>query len=77
MIDSGECSYLFQLPDSILKQWLEHASNELDTKKSAINCKASFFSNMVVYYVEHYQPRIHMISIDRYALEDARKQLDR
>ena len=76
-LDSGECSYLFQLPDSILKQWLEHASNELDTKKSAINCKASFFSNMVVYYVEHYQPRIHMISIDRYALEDARKQLDR
>ena len=75
-LDTGKCSYLFQLPDSIMKQWLEHSQSELDTKKTAINCKASFLSNMVVYYMD-YQPRIQMISIDRYELEEARKKLDK
>lgn len=75
-LDSGECSYLFQLPDCIMKQWLEHSQSELDTKRSAINCKASFLSNMVVYYMD-YQPRIQMISINRDELEEARNKLDK
>ena len=74
-LDSGECSYLFQLPDSIMKQWLEHSQSELDTKRSAINCKASFLSNMVVYHMDH-RPRIQMISIDRYELNKARERLE-
>ena len=64
-LDSGECSYLFQLPDSIMKQWLEHSRSELDMKRSALNCKASFLSNMVVYYMDN-QPHIQMIFVERY-----------
>ena len=74
---SGNESYLFQLPESILKTWLGKSTNELDMKKEALHCKASFLSNMVVYYTEHGQPAIKMISIDRYQLEDALDRLNR
>lgn len=72
---SGDCSYLFHLPKSIMKQWLENATNDLEMKREAINCKASFLSNMIVYYAEYGRPMVKMISIDRYQLENARKEL--
>ena len=74
-LSSGEQSYLFQLPDDIMKQWLENATNELNMKKVAIDCKANFMSNMVVYYWQNGGPVIRMISIDKYALEEARMAL--
>ncbi len=74
---SGEQSYLFQLPDNIMKQWLKNATDELNMKKEAVNCKATFLSNMVVYYTEHGRPVIRMISIDKYKLENARRALRR
>ena len=73
---SGTQSYAFQLPDSIMKQWLSNATNDLEMKKEALNCKASFFSNMIVYYVEHARPIAKMISIDKYGLERAKKELE-
>lgn len=72
---TGNQTYLFQLPDSIMRLWLDNASNDLEMKKEAINCKASFLSNMVVYYTEHSLPVIKMISIDKYELEKARENL--
>ena len=72
---SGDCSYLFHLPKSIMKQWLENATNDLEMKREAINCKASFLSNMIVYYAEYGRPMVKMISIDRYQLENALKEL--
>jgi hypothetical protein len=67
--------YLFQLPEGILKLWLENATNEIEMKKEAINCKVNFLSNMIVYYTENGHPTIKMISIDKYGLERARKKL--
>ena len=75
VLESGDCSYLFQLPKSIMKQWLENATNDLEMKREAINCKASFLSNMIVYYAEYGRPFVKMISIDRNELENARKNL--
>ena len=75
VLQSGDCSYLFQLPKSIMKQWLENATNDLEMKQEAINCKASYLSNMIVYYAEYGRPLVKMISIDRYALENAQKNL--
>ena len=72
---SGKNEYLFQLPESILKVWLNNSSTDLDTKREAINCKASFLSNMVVYYSEYGRPMIKMISIDKYQLDSARNSL--
>lgn len=72
---TGEQTYLFQLPDSIFKLWLDNSKNELDMKKEAINCKASFFSNMIVYFTEYSRPVIKMISIDKNELEKARRNL--
>ena len=72
---SGDYSYLFQLPKDIMKLWLDNASNELEMKKEAINCKANFFSNMIVYYSEFGRPVIKMISIDKYQLEQALNNL--
>ena len=72
---SGEQSYSFQLPDDIMKQWLENATDELNMKKVAIDCKANFMSNMVVYYSQNGSPVIRMISINKYALEEARTAL--
>lgn len=75
-LHSGNESYLFQLPESILKTWLGKSTNELDMKKEALHCKANFLSNMVVYYTEYGQPAIKMISIDRYQLEEALNRLN-
>ena len=58
-----------------MKQWLENATDELNMKKGAIDCKANFMSNMVVYYTQYGRPVIRMISIDKYALEEARRAL--
>lgn len=76
-LSSGNQSYLFQLPDGIMKLWLENATDELNMKKEAINCKATFLSNMVVYYTEAGRPVIRMISINKYELEEARMALER
>ncbi len=75
-LDTGEQTYFFQLPDNILKIWLENSKNELEMKKEAICCKASFLSNMVVYFTECNRPVIKMISIDKYELERAREALN-
>lgn len=75
ILRSGENEYQFQLPESILNIWLNSSSSELETKVGALNCKASFFSNMVVYYSMYDRPTIKMISIDRYQLENARVRL--
>ena len=72
---SGNNSYLFQLPDSILKIWLNNAKNELEMRREAINCKVNYLSNMVVYYMEYGRPMIKMISIDKHELEKARKKI--
>lgn len=75
ILRSGYNSYTFQLPESIMKQWLDNSSNDLEMKREAINCKATFFSNMIVYYSEHSRPFVKMISIDKYELENARKMI--
>ena len=71
---SGE-QYFFQLPECILKQWLSNVTDELELKKSAINCKEQLLSNMIVYYSEYGCPKIKMISIDRNGLEEAKRQV--
>ena len=75
ILRSGEEDYLFQLPVNILKVWLSRSSDELEMKREAVNCKANFFANMIVYYTNYGQPSIKMISIDRFQLEEARKHL--
>jgi len=72
---TGAQTYLFQLPDNIMKLWLDNATNELEMKKEAINCKESYLSNMIVYYTEYDRPIIKMISINKYELEEAREKL--
>ncbi len=72
---SGYESYLFQLPDGIMKQWLENAIDELDMKKEDINFEATALSNMVVYYTESGRPVIRMISINKDQLEEAKSAL--
>lgn len=72
---TGGQTYLFQLPDRVMKIWLEKSTNELEMKKEALNCKASFFSNMIVYYTEFGRPIIKMISIDKDELKRAKVQL--
>lgn len=72
---SGSQSYFFQLPDSIMKRWLSHATDELQIKKEAIHCKEQFLSNMVVYYKYNERPVIKMISIDENQLRLARERL--
>lgn len=67
--------YTFQLPSNILKIWIENSQNELDLKRNAINCKAEFFSNMVIYYIEGGKPNIKMVSINRDALDSAKRDL--
>lgn len=73
---SGQEIYQFQLPKQIQQYWLESSATDLDRKVNAINCKANFFSNIVVYYSGEYgQPKLKMISIDHYELEDALRKL--
>ena len=74
---TGEETYLFQLPDGILKTWLNNSNDELQMKQEAIHCKEEFLSNMVVYYTVYGQPAIKMISIDRFELEEAMQELQR
>lgn len=74
-LESGTETYLFQLPKGIFKLWVENASDELELKKGAIECKANYFSNMVVYYSHYGMPTIKMISIDRWELERAKEKL--
>lgn len=74
-LQSGDQSYLFQLPTGIMKIWLNSSTNELELKREAINCKASFLSNMIVYFTDSGRPVVKMISIDKYQLEAARKRL--
>lgn len=71
ILRSGDEEYMFQLPENIIKTWLSKSTNELEMKREAINCKANFLSNMVVYYANHGQPAIKMISINRFQLKDA------
>lgn len=75
ILRSGGVEYHFQLPKYLLKLWLENSKTNLDRRVNAINCKTNFLSNMVVYYTENSQPRMKMISIDRYMLEEALQQL--
>ena len=75
ILRSGNDEYLFQLPEHILKMWLNKSTDELEMKREAVNCKANFFSNMVVYYTDYGQPSIKMISIDRFQLEEALNRL--
>lgn len=72
---SGTTEYKFQLPNSIMELWLRNSSNEIDMKRNAIDCKATFFSNMVVYYKHCGRAQIKMISIDKYKLEEAQERL--
>lgn len=73
---TGDNIYLFQLPDKIREAWL-HNLNGNDIIENAINCKAKYLSNMVVYYFQDYKPTIKMISINRQALENAYRNLHR
>ena len=76
ILRSGQETYQFQLPKQIQQYWLESSATDLDRKVNAINCKANFFSNMVVYYSGEYgQPKLKMISIDHYELEYALRKL--
>lgn len=72
---SGEVEYCFQLPEYILKHWLKNSETDLDRKVNAINCKAGFLSNMVVYYSKNGTPQMKMISIDRDTLQEALRRL--
>lgn len=72
---SGECQYNFGLPDGIMRQWLDNATDEIKKRKSAIYCKEEYLSHMVVYYRKHGKPEISMISINKNRLEEAKKRL--
>lgn len=72
---SGEEEFLFQLPQYIMETWLDNSVNELDMRKEAINCKGTFLSNMVVYYMHYGIPTIRMISINKDELENARQRI--
>lgn len=75
-LDAGLAHYEFQLPKHILKAWLSNSTNELDMKINAIHLKEHELSHMVVYYSDDYgMPQVKMISINRYALADALKEL--
>lgn len=73
-LHSGENKYVFELPTMIRTAWLNQTSNK-SVKENAINCKAQYLSHMVVYYFDGCKPQIKMISIDAYALEEARENL--
>ncbi len=75
-LKSGQQSYLFQLPKSIMKIWLKSSADDLALKKEAINCKAGLLSSMIVYYTNYCLPTVKMISIDKYDLDQARQRLN-
>ena len=70
------CDYEFQLPDNIMKEWLNGAKNNMELRKGAIYYKANYFSNMIVYYTQNGHVCIKMISINRDALEEAKEMLN-
>ena len=72
---SGDCQYVFQLPECVLKQWLDNVSDEFDKRKEAIYCKAEHMSSMIVYYKEHNRSTIKMISINKHGLEEAKRSM--
>ena len=69
-------TYVFQLPQAIADEWLYNAHSELQLRKEAIRCKSQYLSNMVVYYIENYMPKIKMISIDKSELREAYERLN-
>ena len=73
---TGNQSYLFQLPENIMKQWLENVKDSFDMKNEAIRCKETLLSNMVVYYMEDERCCIKMISINKGQLLKAKKRLE-
>ena len=74
-LSSGDTKYVFQLPEDILKSWLSKSKDELEMRREAINYKATYFSNMVVYYTKNELPTIKMISINRQKLREAERRL--
>lgn len=74
-LHSGNNLYTFQLPKDIAKTWIENANNEFDLLTSAINCKAEYLSNMIVYYSDYGIPKVKMISIDKDQLIRAKAAL--
>ena len=72
---SGGCQYCFQLPESIMEQWLANVTNEFEMRKEAINCKEEYLSNMLVYYKENEKPAVSMISINQHRLKEAKERL--
>lgn len=69
-------NYYFQLPKQIREYWLKNSHSDLERKVNAISFKATLLYNMVVYYSDEYGfPRIKMISIDQYTLEEAMNNL--
>lgn len=74
-LHTGNQVYLFQLPRSIMKKWLDNSTSDLELKKEAINCKAGLLSNMIVYYSNYCLPAVKMISIDKYDLKKAKENL--
>ena len=74
-LHTAQCKYKFQLPENLMKAWLDNATTDLDMRREAILCKESFMSNMIVYYTHNSQRIIKMISIDREGLNKARIEL--
>ena len=72
----GKHTYLFQLPDELLKSWISESHTELDLQRNAINCKLDHFSNMVMYYKLNNVPSIKIISIDKQDLYNALNNLE-
>ncbi len=75
ILRSANQEYLFQLPKSIMQDWLANTSTELERKRSAIDRKEQSLAHMVVYYRKHGKPAIKMISINQDFLEEARSRL--
>lgn len=71
----GGCQYGFQLPDVILKQWINNMSTDLERRREAISLKEKYMSNMIVYYWQNGNPAIGMISIDESHLGEAKERL--
>ena len=72
---SDNKTYVFQLPQAIADEWLHNVQSDLELRKEAIRCKTQYLSSMVVYYTEHFMPKIKMISIDKYELNEVYKNL--
>lgn len=75
-LKTNDVTYLFQLPQEIAKKWISQSYDDLSRKISALHCKESFLSSMIVYYRLNSHPQIKMISIDRDQLLNARHALE-